>query len=458
MPAADTQQRQAGLPLVPGLLWSGVGLAPVAALLVLFGGDRTGLIRLAVLLAVVAMALIGVSFALRRDPDTMRDQIEDMVFQELDVLRDDMREDITTAARATHKAFGERVVSLQESVESLRGEFENLRVRVERGGAPSQSIPAPGTAAPVPPSPVVPGPGVVGPHGVVRHTETVKVTTRQTIVDQNDRASTTGTVYGGGRAGGPPVVPTQRRSEHGGPPPRGGERHDEPRYGDVGYGETRYGEDRSGEQPWSGDVRDGRRRAQRPEEEHSGRITGVQAGDRWASVRSDDRGHEMRMGERRTAMHADGSGTEVRIEDRWAAVRRDESRGRDARRQPEQSWDHGRGAEWGREPHHERQARPEESWSDPRYGQARGDDRGNWSEPRRDRPGPQPALPAVPSEPSASAWMQDWEAQAESAHQQQRHGGDAGYGGWNGRDEDPAPARSPRARAAGYDTGQERWR
>jgi hypothetical protein len=166
------------------------------------------------------------------------------------------------------------------------------------------------------------------------------------------------------------------------------------------------------------------------------------------------------MGERRTAMHADGSGTELRIEDRWAAVRRDESRRRDAHREPEQSWDHGRDAEWGREPHRDRQARPEESWSDPRYGQARGDDRGNWGEPRRDRPGSQPALPAAPSEPSASTWMQEWEAQAEPARHQQRPGGDAGYDGdaGYGRDEDAAPARSPRARAAGYDTGQERRR
>src|SRR4051812_36169095 len=116
MPAADTQQQRAGLPMLPGLLWAGVGLAPVAALLVMFGGGSTGVMRVAVLLAVVAVVLIGVSVALGRDPETVRSQVEEMVFEELDVLRDDMREDITTAARATHKALGERVVQLQESV------------------------------------------------------------------------------------------------------------------------------------------------------------------------------------------------------------------------------------------------------------------------------------------------------------------------------------------------------
>jgi hypothetical protein len=52
--------------------------------------------------------------------------------------------------------------------------------------------------------------------------------------------------------------------------------------------------------------------------------------------------------------------------------------------------------------------------------------------------------------------MQGWDAQPEPARQS-RQGGDEGYGR-NGRDDEAAPARSARARAAGYDTGQERWR
>jgi hypothetical protein len=469
MPAADTEETRTGLPLVPGLLWSGVGLAPIAALLVLFAGNSAGLMRLAVLLAVIAVGLIGVSLALRRDPDSMRDQIEDMVFEELDVLRDDVREDITTAARATHKAFGERVVTLQESVASLRGEFESLRVRVEHGGVPARPAPAPVPSAPAPPPRRAPAPGVVppvaAPHGVVRHTETVKVTTRQTIVDQNDSLNTTGTVYGAAGNGAPesPVVPSQRRPERAPAPARGanadtgeswteqlmrqrladgrragGDRRDEARYGDARYGETRYGDDRSGPEGWTGDVR-GRQRAMEPEDDHSGRITGAQSGDRWTSVRSDDRGREVRMGERRAAMHTDDSGTELRVEDRWAAVRRDEVRRPETHREPEREWDRGRDpdTDWSREAPREREAGRERAARPEGFrSESHGEESGSWSAPPRDRRGAQPALPATPSEPSASSWMQ----------------------GWDGHDEEAPPARSARARSAGHDTGQEHWR
>src|SRR5947199_9128427 len=119
MPAADTQRRRAGLPLLPALLWAGVGLAPVAASLVLLGGDNTALVRVAVLLAIVAVVLIGVSIALRRDPEAVRNQVEDMVFEELDLLREALPAEITAAAKATHKAPGHRDASLHEAAETL---------------------------------------------------------------------------------------------------------------------------------------------------------------------------------------------------------------------------------------------------------------------------------------------------------------------------------------------------
>src|SRR3954469_7935470 len=147
MPAADTEQERTGLPLLPGLLWAGVGLAPVAALLALFAGDSFGLIRAEIVVAVMALALIGASMALRKD-DSVRSQVEDMVFEELDVMRDDLREDITTAARATHKSLGERMVILQESVDALRGQVDSLRGQVQR--APVQ----PGPIAPQRPAPL----------------------------------------------------------------------------------------------------------------------------------------------------------------------------------------------------------------------------------------------------------------------------------------------------------------
>src|SRR5690606_14968643 len=47
----------------------------------------------------------------------------------------------------------------------------------------------------------------------------------------------------------------------------------------------------------------------------------VSAGGRWASVRTDERGSELRVGERRASRHSYDDGSEVRIEDRWASVR-----------------------------------------------------------------------------------------------------------------------------------------
>jgi hypothetical protein len=526
MPAADTQQRRAGLALLPGLLWAGVGLAPVAALLVLFSGDSTALVRVAVLLAVVAVVLIGVSMALRRDPDVVRDQVEEMIFEELDVLRDDLREDITTAARATHKALGERVVKLHESVEVLRGQFDNLRVQVERGPVPAQPVaPATPPPPPPPPPPVTPPPSVAPPpHGMVRHTETVKVTTRQTIVDQNDGGR--GTVYGSSRGSEPVAVPAQRRASSA--PPRddadegeswteqllrqrlgperfvdggfGADRRDEPRYDkprydeprydeprydqprydegrydqprydqprfdepryDEGrydqprydeprYDQPRYGDDRIGDDERAGERLGGRRRAPEAGEEDGERITGVRAGDRWAGVRSDDRGREVWMGERRAAMQADDSGTEVRIEDRWAAVRREEARRSEVRRDTDRDRDGDR--DRGRE----RGGRGDASWAEARYEELRADDQGRW---RERRPG-QPALPATSSEPSASSWVEGWSARPEPVSdriRRSRHGDDDGYR-WDDRDEDTAPPRSARARSAEYDTGEERWR
>lgn len=454
MPAADIEQPRAGLPVGPGLLWTGVGLAPVAALLVLLAGDNTGLMRFAVLLAVAAVALIGASLVLRRDPEAIRDQFEDILFEELDVFRDEVREDITTAARATHRAFGERVGTLQESVDSLRGEVEQLRVRVERGGVPPQQRVTPA----VPP---VTTPTVTAPHGVVRHTETVKVT-RQTIVDNNDSGRGTGTVYGASRAVPDPVVPAQRRAERPAGQPTGGdtgeswserllrERLAEERRGGGRHDEPRYADDRSDPRGWRadpgrGDDRTGGRdgyagwRTADPAGDSLGG-TGVQAADRWASIRSDDRGQELQVGEWRTTLHTDRSGAELRVEDRWAAVRREPDQHRDL----ERPWERGRDTDsgWGRDPQRDREigrhgtARPEgyqpRSWTP-----ASGDGAtAGWSAPRHSwGGGAQPALPAAPSEPSAASWIRSWDAAGDPVSERVRPRQDDGYR-WSGRDDE----------------------
>ncbi|MGN9767632.1 hypothetical protein ACTMS2_21050 [Micromonospora sp. SD12] len=228
------------------------------------------------------------------------------------------------------------------------------------------------------------------PLGVVRHTETVHVTTRHTIVDGSasvppDR----GAGYAGRWSPGPEERPwpgeQDDRSWAGHGHAEGDDRSrrgDRPRRDDDGLrpGPGSVPDDRSRpDQPgggeWSaqGDDRDwsaapgarersagradrerpgrhdgrgqqwdapasagpgwgapagppGRGRAYPPDEAGGEQWSQLSAGDRWAAVRDDERGRELRVGERRAEVHADASGTEYRVADRWAAVRRDEPR------------------------------------------------------------------------------------------------------------------------------------
>jgi hypothetical protein len=561
MPASEPPSERRGARLLTIVFWAGVGLAPLAALLLLLG-QGAGALRVAAVLAVLAVVLIGLSITLRRDAESMRLDMEETLLEEVDMLREDVRNDIATAARATHKAFSEKLQVMHESVQALRMQVEAARVA---GGGPVQP-PAPAregatfpTAAPVaagfarpePPAgangqpmhagvaqppgvagvaqaghlgiaqpagmasvpqpahagialpPPGPGPGHVGararvPGGIVRHTETVQVTTRQTIVDPHgDDESGTGRVYGaggyggyeGGGYGGPEFPPADdaaaRPGRYGGdaaqwsappaPPPggrrrraaepddaqwqddrqrgggpwpddrqRGGEepwsggrgdswpeerrrgpdsswQGDRSRGADQSWPEDgrrgpdsawqgdRQGErlgDRQGEHPrdgsWAGDRARGGGDARRPrpydrEEEprDEGRWTDVKAGDRWASVRSDEHVQELRMGERRAAVRADESGSEVRIQDRWAAVRREEPRREESRRE-ESRREEPRRAEPHREEQHE-----DGAWLR--------DLRGPQSDNGWDRRGGPAALPAGPIEPTTS-WGQSWNA------------------------------------------------
>ncbi|MEH1099278.1 hypothetical protein [Micromonospora sp. CPCC 205561] len=220
------------------------------------------------------------------------------------------------------------------------------------------------------------------PLGVVRHTETVHVTTRHTIVDGAPSApGERDARYGGGYAARWSPAPQERPwpagADEGPWPGHGyGDPDDRPRRDDDPG--PRRGDD--GPWPASATARDDRPpRAGRPEDggwsarrgqwsgqrddrwdDHPGRgeaegparsapagqpghgrsyrpdETGAEsgeywsqlrAGDRWAAVRDDERGRELRVGERRAEVHADATGTEYRVADRWASVRRDEPEG-----------------------------------------------------------------------------------------------------------------------------------
>ncbi|MFI6261256.1 hypothetical protein [Micromonospora sp. NPDC051006] len=304
------------------------------------------------------------------------------------------------------------------------------------------------------------------PVGMVRHTETVHVTTRHTIVDGGS-AEPAGGRYGGGYAGAW-SPPAEERAW-------GGSRPDEHSWAGTGPEErsrpgyaapderSRPGDDRRwagqpdprAESGWEGqrdergraDRRDDRSRsapedqrgwseqpvagepswgvpAERPGPERpddTGQYWAqLRAGDRWAAVRDDDRGRELRIGERHAEVHADATGTEYRVADRWASVRREEPR-RDESRRDEPRRDYDRGGD--------------EGW------------RGGWAEPE-ERPGlPAGGVP-VPDEwrPPRQRGYQPTDVEPERVSRRAR--GEEEYYGYPPQDDVP---RAGGARA-------DRWR
>jgi hypothetical protein len=344
----DPERPPRGGRLLTGLFWAGVGLAPLAGLILLLGGG-SGSMKAAAFLAVLAVVLIGLSIALRPDATAVRAEVEETLLDEIEMLREDVRDDIATAARATHQAFDERVQILQQTVDALRAEVAAVRAAGPLAGAPAPHVSVPAqpvmatAAVPVPPPAAGPGgdtyvpageerhhPPAAGrahvPTGVVRHTETVHhVTTRSTFVDrpgEEDR-------YPGHHAE-PASAPPDWAARSPQPPaaaPAGEEswtdRMLRERYGrpagqpDRSEGAGEHERERRGggrRRRWDGDGPDP---AHKPDQ--SGPAD-VQSG--W-SLHTEDRAAELRMGERRAAMRTSESGTEMRIEDRWAAVRRE---------------------------------------------------------------------------------------------------------------------------------------
>ncbi|MEU1754691.1 hypothetical protein ABZ436_18760 [Micromonospora matsumotoense] len=301
------------------------------------------------------------------------------------------------------------------------------------------------------------------PLGVVRHTETVHVTTRHTVVDGPDPVGG----YGGGYAGRWTPGPEQS-SWAGGEPERPWSGQAEP----PGRDWSAPSDDRSrGARPPSRDERSwpaasgpswgapaddreparpdpGRPDSDRPEWSPAGGEAGgwspggragwgdarpeppapearagdrwaepradppareVRTGDRWAEVRDDGRAREVRVGERRAEVHADGAG--YHYSDRWASVRQED-------------------------PYREEPARTGERWGGDRSAQ---DDRPalpaggvpvpqQWREPARGhRPAEEwPARTAQPVQPAP-----DWSARTAQPSQPAPD--------WSARTAQPAP-------------------
>jgi len=118
MPPSQTRSDWRGRWL-PVLFWIGVGLAPLAMLLLLLG-QGGGSLRLAAVLAILCVVLIGMSIAFRNDVRAVRAQLESMVLEEIDALRDETREDIVAVARKLHSTLREQVADLADQIEEMR--------------------------------------------------------------------------------------------------------------------------------------------------------------------------------------------------------------------------------------------------------------------------------------------------------------------------------------------------
>ncbi|HEY9482416.1 MAG TPA: hypothetical protein VIR00_05590 [Micromonosporaceae bacterium] len=171
--------------------WVGITLAPFAALLLIFGGTAA-----AAVVAIIAVVVLALSVMLRSDlgPSARANSV---TADEMNALREDVRADITTAARATHRALSERMSRLEESVagvqrlaESFAGirRLEDAIAGVQREVEAARAVAIEARAAvdnqrelPMPP-PRRPAAVVGSVPGVVRHTETV--VTRSMYVDR----------------------------------------------------------------------------------------------------------------------------------------------------------------------------------------------------------------------------------------------------------------------------------
>ncbi|WP_141714918.1 hypothetical protein [Micromonospora rhizosphaerae] len=325
MPAPIAPADKRSSPLLTVLFWIGVGLAPVAALILLVA-DGTGPLRFGAVLAILALVLIGLSIALRADGAGSAGS--EQLFDEVEQLRRELRSEIVAAAQRGNQAL-DQAQRVQETVTALRRRLDAAAVAAAGVTGPAVDEPAGGRArvpasetyddasgrgryaaqdeaatgwgqsagdrrdeeeaarrpqpagrygAERPAQPGVYGAPRAAEHevrpepaprqvGVVHHTETVHVTTRRTIVDGGE--SVAGNVYGGGYAGRWSPAP-EERAWGGEPEERSWSGYAEPDHRD------RSGEDR----PWAGQAtaRDDRSWSAAPRDDHP-----------WAGVPGDER-------------------------------------------------------------------------------------------------------------------------------------------------------------------------
>ncbi|MFG1881202.1 hypothetical protein [Micromonospora sp. NPDC049102] len=133
MPAPATPDARRQPLLLTVLFWGGVALAPVAALILLVA-DGNGPLRLAAVLAIVAVVLIGLSIALRPDRDGASARADELL-DEIEELRRELRAEIVAAAQRGNQAL-DQAQRAQEGVAAVRRRLDATGAALA-GGAPA---------------------------------------------------------------------------------------------------------------------------------------------------------------------------------------------------------------------------------------------------------------------------------------------------------------------------------
>ncbi|MDO3687471.1 hypothetical protein, partial [Micromonospora sp. C28ISP2-4] len=205
MPASVAPADRSTPTLLTVLFWVGVGLAPLAALILLIA-DGNGSLRFGAVLAILAVVLIGLSIALRPESGSGGAAAEEMR-EELAQLRRELRAEIVAAAQRGNQALDQA-----RRAEEVAGA---VRHRLDAAAAGLASAP---TSASVPASAPVPASGSERPSGAARVPVTGTPDAGRAHPVGRDDDEPARPAYSGGRYG----------TDHDAEPPRAGHHDADP--------------------------------------------------------------------------------------------------------------------------------------------------------------------------------------------------------------------------------------
>ncbi|NED57342.1 hypothetical protein G3I24_41480, partial [Micromonospora aurantiaca] len=145
MPASVAPADKSTPTLLTVLFWVGVGLAPLAALILLIA-DGNGSLRFGAVLAILAVVLIGLSIALRPEGGSGGAAAEEMR-EELAQLRRELRAEIVAAAQRGNQAL-DQARRAEEVAGAVRHRLDAAAAGLASAPASASVSVAPSASAP----------------------------------------------------------------------------------------------------------------------------------------------------------------------------------------------------------------------------------------------------------------------------------------------------------------------